>query len=109
MIPRIEQKGELLPNNYGVFLDWLSSNKFEILYPERIVSSIYFDNFSMQSYRDTVDGNTPRKKIRIRGYGIDAFKDLSTKIKLEKISNEFSRLKSQKDDIFLRIVSKMAY
>ena len=57
----------------------------------------------MQSYRDTVDGNTPRKKIRIRSYGIDAFKDLSTKLKLEKkISNEFFRLKSQKDDIFLK-------
>ena len=103
MIPRVEQKAELLPNNYGKFLDWLASNKFDILYPERIVSSIYFDNTSMDSYRDTVEGNTPRKKIRIRTYGIDAFKDFSKKIQLEKkLSNEYYRLKSQKDYISLK-------
>jgi len=102
MIPRIEQKAELLPNNYGRFLDWLSFNKFNILYPERIVSSIYFDNDSMESYRDTLEGNTPRKKIRIRAYGFDAFKDLSKKLKLEiKLSDEFCRFKSQKDNIVL--------
>ena len=41
MIPRIEQKAELKPENYLVAIDWLKSNNFNILYPERIVSSIY--------------------------------------------------------------------
>ena len=100
MIPRIEQKAELSQGNYGQFIEWLFVNNFNILYPERVVSSIYFDNYSMESYRDTLEGNTPRKKIRLRSYGIDAFKDLSKNIKLEKkLSNEFYRLKSQTDDI----------
>ena len=103
MIPRIEQKAELLQSNYGTFINWLIDNNFNILYPERVVSSIYFDNDSMESYRDTKEANTPRKKIRIRSYGNDAFKDLSKKIKLEiKLSNDFYRLKSQKVDFDLR-------
>ena len=103
MIPRIEQKAELSPSNYEKLINWLNVNNFNILYPERIVSSIYFDNFSLESYRDTKEGNTPRKKIRIRSYGIDAFNDLSKQMKLEiKLSNEFYRLKSQSDDYNLR-------
>ena len=95
MIPRIEQKAELTPTNYSKIIDWLFSNNFKILYPERIVSSIYFDNYFLQSYLDTVEGITPRRKIRIREYGVDAFKNKKNKYNLEiKLSSEFYRFKS---------------
>ena len=95
MIPRIEQKAELSPTNYPRIIDWLFSNNFKILFPERIVSSIYFDNYFFQSYNDTVEGITPRRKIRIREYGVDAFKNKKNKYNLEiKLSSEFYRFKS---------------
>ena len=95
MIPRIEQKAELSPTNYSRIIEWLFSNNFKILYPERIVSSIYFDNYFLQSYLDTVEGITPRRKIRIREYGEDAFKNKKNKYNLEiKLSSEFYRFKS---------------
>jgi len=97
MIPRIEQKAELKPENYLVAIDWLKSNNFNILYPERIVSSIYFDNDKMQSYFDTVEGITPRRKIRIRSYGKNAFDDSSKQFNIEtKLSGEYYRSKTQK-------------
>ena len=96
MIPRIEQKTELKPENYLVAINWLKSKNFNILYPERIVSSIYFDNDMMQSYIDTVEGNTPRRKIRIRSYGKNAFDDLSQQFNIEtKLSGEYYRSKKQ--------------
>ena len=97
MNPRIEQKVELLPRNYIQAIEWLRKNQFKILYPERIVSSIYFDNNYMQSYLDTLEGNTPRRKIRIRSYGENAFNDLSKCFNFEiKLNSEFHRYKSQK-------------
>ena len=68
MIPRIEQKFNLRPCNYKFFLSWLMDHNFKMLYPERIVSSIYFDNFNLACFHDTREGITPRRKIRIRGY-----------------------------------------
>tara|TARA_B100000212_G_scaffold342051_1_gene327358 strand:- start:77 stop:673 length:597 start_codon:yes stop_codon:yes gene_type:complete len=100
MIPRIEQKAELKLENYSLAIDWLKSNNFNILYPERIVSSIYFDNDKLQSYFDTVEGNTPRRKIRIRSYGKKAFDDLSNQFNIEtKFSGEFYRSKTQRQII----------
>ena len=98
MIPRIEQKAELSLSNYSIAINWLYKNKFNLIYPERIVSSIYFDNFKMESYIDTLEGNTPRRKLRIRSYGKNAFDNLANKYKLEtKLSGEFYRSKSQKE------------
>ena len=68
MLPRIEQKFDLISSNYILLLNWLKDNGFKLLYPERVVTSLYFDNNKFQSYNDTIEGITPRKKIRIRGY-----------------------------------------
>ena len=52
----------------------------------------------MESYTDTLEGNTPRRKLRIRSYGKNAFDKLTNKYKLEKkLSGEFYRSKSQKE------------
>jgi len=105
MIPRIEQKAELAPSNYLKALEWLRINNFNILYPERIVSSIYFDNDSLQSYYDTLEGNTPRRKIRIRSYGENPFYDFQKRLKIEiKLSKEFDRFKSQEDCIDFKYI-----
>lgn len=42
---------------------------FSEIFTERHVNNIYFDSLSLKNYFDNVDGNTNRKKIRIRWYG----------------------------------------
>lgn len=44
-------------------------SNFRVLYPERTINNIYFDNHSLQSFHDNVDGIAKREKIRIRWYG----------------------------------------
>lgn len=75
------------------FKDLLSSRGAEILYPKRIVSSLYFDTNNKNCYRDSVEGVIPRKKIRIRSYP-----DEDTKIFLfeKKISSAEGRFKISK-------------
>lgn len=96
MIPRIEQKFELIPVNYPLTIEWLYQKGYQTLYPNRVVSSVYFDNSNYASYNETIEGLTPRRKIRIRGYGsIDPF-SFGNNFSLEKkLSGSFHRSKSQ--------------
>ena len=96
MKARIEQKSELKKANYVAAYEWLKLKKFKVLYPPRIVCSIYLDNFKMQSYYDTAEGICPRRKIRIRTYNSENFKDQSNIYTLEtKLTNNFNRFKKQ--------------
>lgn len=63
---RIEEKVKLPLSYKNSLLKNLFDLNFKYLHPERIVSSIYYDNFTFQIYRDSVEGIVPRKKIRIR-------------------------------------------
>ena len=96
MKARIEQKSELNKVNYISANEWLKLKKFRVLYPERVVCSIYLDNFKMQSYYDTAEGICPRRKIRIRTYNNQNFEDLNNKYNLEtKLTTDFERFKKQ--------------
>ena len=65
---RIEQKYRInkykLPNLY----DWIGKNNGEKIYLDRLIHSIYFDNYQLSFYREAVEGLVPRKKIRLRSY-----------------------------------------
>ena len=96
MIPRIEQKFELIPVNYPLFIEWLYQKGYQTLYPNRVVTSVYFDNSNYASYNETIEGLTPRRKIRIRGYGsIDPFSSGNNFSLEKKLSGSFQRSKSQ--------------
>ena len=96
MKARIEEKSKLKKANYIAAYEWLKLKKFKVLYPERIVCSIYLDNFKMQSYYDTAEGICPRRKIRIRTYNSENFKDQSNIYTLEtKLTNNLDRFKKQ--------------
>ena len=62
MIPRIEQKIEINKYHYLDLLKWIYNEGGEILYPERLICSRYFDNKNLQMYFDTTEGIVPRKK-----------------------------------------------
>ena len=110
MIPRIEQKLEINKYHYPDLLKWIKYNGGEVLYPERIICSRYFDNNNMQMYFDTVEGIIPRKKIRIRTYGSDKFISSKNQYFLEiKMSTEHSRFKKTNSNINLGSLLKDGY
>lgn len=102
MIPRIEQKLEIAKSDYLVFLKWLSSRGFKVLYPERKVLSIYYDNYELEMFNNTVEGIVPRKKIRIRTYNTSNFLNSKESYTLEvKMTTKYRRLKSANNIINL--------
>ena len=66
---RIENKYIIDPTKIIFFKKWLNDKKFKIKYPKRRVTSLYLDNKNLTSYKDSIEGIVPRKKIRIRYYG----------------------------------------
>lgn len=84
MKARIEQKFPFKYEEYFKLLTWIKANNGNYLFPPRIVVSRYFDNRKYQSYRDTLEGIIPRKKIRIRSYGSRDFLGSKDKYYLEK-------------------------
>lgn len=65
---RIEKKLFIKKENLLDFKNKLLSAGVKNLYEERKVMSIYFDNFNKDIYNDSIEGLTPRKKIRVRNY-----------------------------------------
>jgi len=63
-----------------------SNLHFKEQFAERFVNSIYYDNLSLTSAVDNLDGNTDREKFRVRWYGenIDLLKDPILERKIKK-------------------------
>jgi SPX domain protein involved in polyphosphate accumulation len=47
---------------------FIKKKLFKKLYPSRLIKSLYFENLNKDSYKDSVEGTLPRKKIRVRNY-----------------------------------------
>ena len=105
---RLEEK--IFIKNLSVFdfKKWLFSKGGKILYPPRLINSVYFDN-KLKMYLDSVEGVVPRKKIRIRTYNKNFFlKSNSYKKEIkstyynyrEKISKNFD-IKSKSLNIYI--------
>ena len=54
---------------------------FSIHYPPRYINNIYFDTIDYKNYFDNIEGDTKRKKVRIRWYG--EFFGINNKGKIE--------------------------
>ncbi len=65
---RIEEKLFIKKNFISDFKKFISSKSSEKIYDPRIIESLYFDNKNFEMYKDSLEGLTPRKKIRIRYY-----------------------------------------
>jgi len=66
---RIEFKIDIDKSRKNIFLDFLTKNNIKKLYVDRLINSIYFDNNKFEIYYDSIEGLSPRKKIRLRYYG----------------------------------------
>ena len=47
----------------------LSSLLLSKLYPDRWVNNIYFDNFNLDFFNQSIEGISRRAKVRLRWYG----------------------------------------
>tara|TARA_Y100001970_G_C14074338_1_gene771138 strand:+ start:387 stop:995 length:609 start_codon:yes stop_codon:yes gene_type:complete len=94
---RTENKFILPKKKLFEFKHWLNKNSYNILFEKRHINSIYFDSKNFMIYKDSVEGTTPRKKIRIRTYS-EFFFDKNNKFNLEiKISSTEGRYKQTKE------------
>jgi hypothetical protein len=90
---RKELKSILMKSKSNLLEKWISENNGKILYPERNINSVYFDNDNLSMYHDSIEGSVPRKKIRIRNYNkLPEFHLGNNKLEL-KISSVEGRFK----------------
>ena len=94
---RTENKFILSKKKLFEFKQWLNQNRYSILFEKRYINSIYFDSKNFMIYKDSIEGTTPRKKIRIRTYS-EFFFHKNNKFNLEiKISSTEGRYKKTKE------------
>ena len=95
---RKENKSTLNDGKLSTLIRWIFQNNGGILFPERIVNSIYFDNRNLNMYFESVEGVLPRKKIRLRLYKSENYlKNFINNTNLEfKISSVEGRYKISK-------------
>tara|TARA_X000001036_G_scaffold375591_1_gene364505 strand:- start:80 stop:715 length:636 start_codon:yes stop_codon:yes gene_type:complete len=98
---RKENKSTLNDGKLSTLIRWIFQNNGGILFPERIVNSIYFDNRNLNMYFESVEGVLPRKKIRLRLYKSENYlKNFINNTNLEfKISSVEGRYKISKKNM----------
>ena len=90
---RIEEKLSIDNNRIIDFKSYLTNMAVKSIYHPRRIESLYFDNQNYEMYTDSIEGLTPRKKIRVRNYP----ETQDTKQYLEvKISSVEGRFKTRK-------------
>ena len=63
---RLEYKYILYPNY--IFQFFKKYNNIRKIFPDRYISSIYFDNKNLDCHNSSIEGLVPRQKIRVRTY-----------------------------------------
>ena len=98
---RIEQKLFIKKDALIDFKIYLKKKKdVQKLYQPRIVESLYFDNSNYQMYNDSIEGVTPRKKIRIRNYPEEIEKIYFKELKISSVEGRFKKRKIIEDREF---------
>ena len=65
---RNEEKLRIVNSKIFQLKEWVNKNDGFELYPNRLINSVYFDNNNYSMFNESVEGITPRKKIRLRTY-----------------------------------------
>lgn len=86
---RIEEKIRVSQSDGFVLLNELNNKGFKKQYPDRKISSIYFDNNNYKIFEDSEEGLLPRKKIRIRYYPQSKINKYSLEIKISSIEGRY--------------------
>ena len=90
---RIEEKLYIEKVNLIQFREQLKIKSCQKVYHPRVIESLYFDNINLDMYTDSIEGITPRKKIRVRNYPEDNDKKLYFEIKNSSVEGRFKTRK----------------
>ena len=86
---RIEEKIRLHISDLNKFKIFLSKNTGKLLYPKRKIFSTYLDNKNFEMYKDSEEGVSPRKKIRVRNYPNSLNADYKLEKKISSVEGKF--------------------
>ena len=86
---RIEEKLYIKSEHLIDFKQFLIERSAKQLYQPRLIKSLYFDNLNFDMYNDSIEGVTPRKKIRIREYPNTSDKNFYLEIKNSSVEGRF--------------------
>ena len=86
---RIEEKLSIDNHSITDFKIYLKNKSAKQIYQKRKIESLYFDNNNYEMYNDSVEGLTPRKKIRIRNYPNTEDNKLYLETKISSVEGRF--------------------
>ena len=86
---RIEEKLSIDRNNIIEFKNYLAKKTAKQIYQKRKIESLYFENCNYDMYNDSLEGLTPRKKIRIRNYPDSQDNNLYLEFKISSVEGRF--------------------
>ena len=86
---RIEEKLLIDTNKIIDFKSFLFKKDIKQIYEPRKIYSLYFDNQNYEMYSDSIEGLTPRKKIRVRNYPDTNDEKLYLEVKISSVEGRF--------------------
>ena len=91
---RIEEKLSIDNNRIIDFKNFLTKKTAKPIYQRRKIQSLYFENLNYEMYTDSIEGLTPRKKIRIRNYPETGDNKQYLEIKISSVEGRFKTRKT---------------
>ena len=90
---RIEEKLFIGTGRIIDFKSFLADKTVKQIFKKRKIESLYFDNQNYEMYNDSIEGLTPRKKIRVRNYPDTLDKKQYLEIKISSVEGRFKTRK----------------
>jgi SPX domain-containing protein involved in vacuolar polyphosphate accumulation len=90
---RIEEKLSIDSSKIIDFKSYLAHKTVKPIYKPRKIQSLYFDNQYYEMYNDSIEGLTPRKKIRVRNYPASQDGKMYFEIKISSVEGRFKTRK----------------
>jgi len=100
---RIEEKLLINTGQLLEFKDFINNKSAKQIFHPRIIQSLYFENVRNEMYEDSIEGITPRKKIRIRNYPNDENATLYLEYKISSVEGRFKTRKIIDNENFSKI------
>ena len=90
---RIEEKLFIKNESIVDFKEFINTKSAKKNFNPRIIESVYFENSKLDMYRDSIEGLTPRKKIRIRHYPTQKDAKFYLETKVSSVEGRFKKKK----------------
>ena len=100
---RKEEKLRIATEKIFDLRKWIEENEGKILYPTRVINSIYFDNQTFSMFNQSIEGVLPRKKIRLRVYSKNFFNshEIKKEVKISSVEGRYKISEITKDPLQL--------